>query len=242
MTRLCIDWRCVRRTFFPFICPQSFTVMHPAYGVSYLEKMGWPKAWRDKAVDLAREEWTEHYRVETPSTDSSIEVLAPRTLFNELDVTLITIDPFEHFIASPPIPKAHCQQPLVWFGTISPYASGPSPNNKVLIRMAQDFLGAPATPVDVERAFSHGGGMTTKHRHALSAETIRANALVSAWHHDGLVPEEAAVKIFGSLQSRKKAKPIDLASDKDAESEASETCTISVFTRYTYFTLFTLST
>ena len=119
--------------------------MHPSYGVSYFEKMGWPKAWKDKAIDLARTEWRDHYRVDASTTRSAINSLTPRTLFDELDVTPITEDPFEHFIASPSIPKAHCQQPLAWFGTMSPYASDPTPNNKALIRMAQDFLGAPGT-------------------------------------------------------------------------------------------------
>ncbi|KAJ7066333.1 hypothetical protein C8F01DRAFT_1052392 [Mycena amicta] len=212
-------------------------LMHPSYGLAYFDKMGWPKEWKDIAVDLARTQWTENYRVQASSTGSAVEPTAHCTLFDELDVTPITTDPFEHFIASLPIPKAHCQQPLVWFGTISPYASDPTPNNKALIRMAQDFLGAPgkwccarvcscltifaATSVDVERAFSHGGGMVTKRRHALSAETIRANALVSAWQRDGLVPEEEAVKVLGALHSRKKkAKVIELGSDGESEADA----------------------
>ncbi|KAJ7191538.1 hypothetical protein GGX14DRAFT_295642, partial [Mycena pura] len=51
-----------------------------------------------------------------------------------------------------------------------------------------------ATSVDVERAFSHGGDMVTKRRHALSAETIRANALVSAWRREDLIPEAAVIE------------------------------------------------
>ncbi|KAJ7197013.1 hypothetical protein GGX14DRAFT_402918 [Mycena pura] len=76
--------------------------------------------------------------------------------------------------------------------TMSPYSSPSARSqasnlNKALIRMAQDFL---TTSVDIERAFSHGGGMVTKRRHALrlSAETIRANSLVASWTKEKLVP------------------------------------------------------
>ncbi|KAJ7230477.1 hypothetical protein GGX14DRAFT_324704, partial [Mycena pura] len=84
----------------------------------------------------------------------------------------------------------NCKKPLLWWGTMSPYAADSSLNNQVLIRMAQDFLGAPATSC----AFSHGGGMVTKRQHALSAETIRVNALVAAWHGAGLIPESKAIE------------------------------------------------
>ncbi|KAJ7049637.1 hypothetical protein C8F01DRAFT_1001859, partial [Mycena amicta] len=174
-------------------------LMHPSYGISYFDKMGWPNEWKETAIDMARAQGTENYRVSAPGVSTG-----HKTIFDSLDVTPINTDPFEHFITSPPIPKEHVGQPLLWFGTVSPYVSDPTPNNKAFIRMAQDFLGAPATSVDVERAFSHGGGMVTKRRHALSAETIRANALVSAWHRDGLIPAEDAVKKLGARNSRKK--------------------------------------
>lgn len=105
--------------------------------------------------------------------------------------------------------------------------------------MAQDFLGAPglllnyvsfisvshdalATSVDVERAFSHGGGMVTKRRHALSAETIRANALVAAWHREDLIPDAAVIEKLGTRNSRKKMNKVDVIQvDTDGEDEAS---------------------
>ncbi|KAJ7220084.1 ribonuclease H-like domain-containing protein [Mycena pura] len=182
-------------------------LLHPSYGLTYFDKMGWPKEWKDVALDLPRTQWIKNYRVEAP-TEAQPTVCLP-TIFDDLDVTLST-DPFEHFIASPPIPKEHCSQPLLWFGTVSPYASDPSPNNKAFIRMAQDFLSAPATSTDVERAFSHGGGMVTKRRHALSAESIRANALVSAWRRQDLVPEAEAIKVLGNRHSRKNKKRTEL--------------------------------
>ena len=74
-----------------------------------------------------------------------------------------------------------------------------------------------ATSVDVERAFSHGGGMVTKRRHALSAETIRANAVVSAWQRDGLVPEAMVVEKLGSRHSRKKKDVIEVDTEQEED-------------------------
>lgn len=65
--------------------------------------------------------------------------------------------------------------------------------------------------------------MVTKRRHALSAETIRANSLVSAWHRDDLVPEAAAIEKLGSRGLRKKkAVVIDLASEARSDGESGE--------------------
>ncbi|KAJ7050071.1 hypothetical protein C8F01DRAFT_1348089, partial [Mycena amicta] len=193
--------------------------MHPSYGLAYFDQMEWPKEWKDTAVSLARMQWTENYRVETLDTPA-VATSTPATIFDSLDVTPVNADPFEHLLASPSIPLNNCQKPLLWFATLSPYAADPSPNSKALIRMAHDFLGAPATSVNIEHAFSHGGGMVTKWRHALSAETIRANALVSAWHREDLIPEAVAIDKLSSRNSRKKKKKddvIELASE-DGES------------------------
>lgn len=46
--------------------------------------------------------------------------------------------------------------------------------------------------------------MVTKRRHALSAETIRANSLVASWTKEGLVPVEKVRAKLGSRKSRKK--------------------------------------
>ncbi|KAJ7223549.1 hypothetical protein GGX14DRAFT_351818, partial [Mycena pura] len=86
-------------------------------------------------------------------------------------------DPFDHYINDAPTPRANYPDPFLWWDKFSPYSSAASrkrnPNNTALIQMAQDFLGAPATSVDIEHCFSPSGGMVTKRRHALSAETIR---------------------------------------------------------------------
>ncbi|KAJ7230235.1 hypothetical protein GGX14DRAFT_553717 [Mycena pura] len=93
--------------------------------------------------------------------------------------------------------------------------------------MAQDFLSAPATSVDIERAFSHGGGMVTKRRHALSAETIRANSLVASWTKEKLVPLAQVRAALASRQKRAKKQGtegdvIDVESDSEHEGDGED--------------------
>ena len=83
--------------------------------------------------------------------------------------------------------------------------------------MAQDFIGAPATSVDIERCFSHAGGMVTKRRHALSAETIRTNSLANAWVRGGWIPEAEVIDKLGSRASRKKTSSVELLAVIDLE-------------------------
>nr|GAT46374.1 predicted protein [Mycena chlorophos] len=178
-------------------------LMHPAYGRAYMERLGWEADWIKVAIELGRTQWRVNYR---PAVDAAPLDSTPveASIFDVLDDTPIDDDPFEHYIKSPPISKASCSKPLLWWAKMSPYSVKPTPENRALIQMAQDFLSAPATSVDVERAFSHGGGMVTKRRHALSVETIRANSLVSAWSREKLIPEKVVMEKLGSMHKRKK--------------------------------------
>ena len=60
--------------------------------------------------------------------------------------------------------------------------------------------------------------MVTKRRHALSAETIRANSLVASWTKEGLVPVAKVRAALGSRKSRKKK----LGTEDNAEEEDME--------------------
>nr|GAT45036.1 predicted protein [Mycena chlorophos] len=199
-------------------------LLHPCYGKAYMRRVGWELEWIETAVGLLRTQWRTNYRDEGEDDEISI-VPKKRSKFDVLDAVPVHSDPFEHFINSEPIAKGNCEDPILWWGTQSPYSSVAArkkKNNVVLIRMAQDFLGAPATSVEIERVFSHSGGMVTKRRHAFSAETIRANSLVAAWSKGGWVPEQEVVAALGSKQSRKKKQNVvSLDSDGDEEEEDS---------------------
>ncbi|TDL14358.1 hypothetical protein BD410DRAFT_734234, partial [Rickenella mellea] len=60
-----------------------------------------------------------------------------------------------------------------------------------------------ASSTNVERAFSHGGLTVSKHRHALSDESMRAATVLSSWADvDGLIPEGQIVDHFREKNSR----------------------------------------
>ncbi|KAJ7054572.1 ribonuclease H-like domain-containing protein [Mycena amicta] len=198
-------------------------LLDPRYRLSYFKKAGWEQAWIDQAVEFMRKQWVDNYRVDDVSDDNT-ETPAHASIFASLDDEPINTDPFEHFIADTPIPKANCHDPLLWWGKFSPYstpAALKSPNNVALIQMAQDFVGAPATSVDIEHAFSHAGGMVTKRHHALSSDTIRANSLVAAWSKADLIPWEDVVKRLNTRRSRKPNDPVIEVSDGDDDADSS---------------------
>lgn len=62
-----------------------------------------------------------------------------------------------------------------------------------------------ATSVDVERAFSCGSLMVSKHRHALSDKSTRAAVVLRSWMEAGLVNNSEVVKTFENKSRRTKA-------------------------------------
>ena len=73
--------------------------------------------------------------------------------------------------------------------------------------MALDFLSAPASSTDIERAFSRGGLTVSKRRHSLSDESTRAATVLSSWATvKGLIPEDEIVSVFRDKVKRAKDK------------------------------------
>ncbi|KAG8726396.1 hypothetical protein FRC11_000220, partial [Ceratobasidium sp. 423] len=69
------------------------------------------------------------------------------------------------------------------------YWSAKLDTNPRLARMALDYLSAPATSVDAERAFS-AGRLTINHlQHNMSPETFEAKMAVGSWYGTPLLPE-----------------------------------------------------
>ncbi|CAE6511535.1 unnamed protein product [Rhizoctonia solani] len=69
------------------------------------------------------------------------------------------------------------------------YWSGKLDRSPRLARMALDYLTAPATSVDAERAFS-AGRLTINHlQHNMSSETFGAKMAVGSWYGTPLLPD-----------------------------------------------------
>ncbi|GAB1527909.1 hypothetical protein RhiTH_011097 [Rhizoctonia solani] len=75
------------------------------------------------------------------------------------------------------------------YGGAMEYWSSKLDSNPRLARMALDYLTAPATSVDAERAFS-AGRLTINHlQHNMSSETFEAKMAVGSWYGTPLLPE-----------------------------------------------------
>ena len=95
--------------------------------------------------------------------------------------------------------------PLQFYNSI--LTSSKSAERRALARMALDFLSAPASSTDIERAFSRGGLTVSKRRHSLSDESTRAATVLSSWATvKGLIPEDEIVSVFRDKVKRAKDK------------------------------------
>jgi hAT family C-terminal dimerisation region len=70
------------------------------------------------------------------------------------------------------------------------------PENR-LARMAIDYLSAPASSVDAERAFSRGALTVTHRRHMLSDTSTRNSIVLGTWlRATNLVPKDELIEFF----------------------------------------------
>ena len=63
--------------------------------------------------------------------------------------------------------------------------------------MAIDYLSAPTSSVDAERAFSHGALTVTHRRHMLSDMSTRNSIVLGTWLREtNLVPKDELIEFF----------------------------------------------
>ncbi|KAJ3520365.1 hypothetical protein NM688_g9172 [Phlebia brevispora] len=138
-------------------------ILHPSYKLNYFRSHQWPATWIDTSIEILREQWEAHYKpIDTPvpspmrsssmvqssASLSTINLSDDNDLFAEIDSFGMdtTDDPISAYLKSSTEPVA---DPLrYWTSKL---------NHSPLACMVLDFLSAPASSVEVERAFSHGG-------------------------------------------------------------------------------------
>ncbi|EKM57144.1 uncharacterized protein PHACADRAFT_64752, partial [Phanerochaete carnosa HHB-10118-sp] len=141
------------------------------YKLEYFARNDWPASWITKAKGILCKHWEEYYKPDTSNVAASMSPPAPnKDLFAEIDnfSTSEPSDALEAYLSSPPLPKVG--DPIMYWQS---QLTGGDP----LARMGLDFLSAPASFVDVERAFSQSGLTVSKQRHALSDESVRASTV-----------------------------------------------------------------
>ena len=78
------------------------------------------------------------------------------------------------------------------------------------MRMAINYLSAPASSVDVECTFSHGTFMVTHHHHALSDQSTHNSIVVGAWLKDTkLILKEELIEFFQKKTAQERLEVID---------------------------------
>ncbi|KAJ3817739.1 hypothetical protein F5880DRAFT_1466505, partial [Lentinula raphanica] len=119
-------------------------LFHPKYRRNYFEHAGWEYNWINTAVFTAREIWTTHYRVATPSRATSSAPSQFDDAFSELDAPIVSSDrdPFDDFVSG-----SSTEEDPIHYWSLELEASR-NPVKKALARMALDFLSAPATSTD----------------------------------------------------------------------------------------------
>ncbi len=78
---------------------------------------------------------------------------------------------------------------------------------------------------DVERVFSHGGLIVSKHWHNLSPESTCANVILNSWSKiDGIVPWKELMKQFNEKpwHGGTKGKSVDVIDVEDSSEEGED--------------------
>ncbi|GBE89936.1 Putative AC transposase OS=Zea mays PE=2 SV=2 [Sparassis crispa] len=141
-----------------------------------------------EAAHILRARWTESYAgdsndmsVNTPT----VSVMASTSkrgkwassFRNEPSTSTHPIDSIDAYLESPLVSRDDVKQA----GGVLAYWAQASKTRPRLARMALDFLTAPASSVDAERAFS-GGRLTVNHlQHQTSSQSFKAQVAVGSW-------------------------------------------------------------
>ncbi|THH16802.1 hypothetical protein EUX98_g9241 [Antrodiella citrinella] len=202
-------------------------LLHPRYKAEYFKRQQWPADWIKTALDLLRDQWVTHYKPKPEATPSAAaQASASLTTATTTDDdffdaddfgydgnTASSDDPLDVYLAGPTVPN--CMDPLLWWTSL---LGGRNGKENALARMALDFLSAPATLTDVERAFSSGSLTVSKRRYALTDASVRAATVISSWAATpgtSLIPEADIVKVFKAKSKRTKATSVENVYDDD---------------------------
>lgn len=218
--------------------------MHPKHKLTYFDKEGWLKSWKEEAQQVIRDHWSQWYKptgLDQATTTTVVSSLFafrpiltfplqfdPDDMFASLDAPLsgtTASDPLEDWMTSGVI---DCKDPVVWWS--NQLDSKASTVHPALARMAIDLLSTPGmflilgsffvtnyflgALAEMERGFSWGGLMVSPRRHNLKGASVRAGTVLSSWR-----------EIPGLLPEKELVK---LFNDKSARKKTGSEATINV--------------
>lgn len=113
--------------------------------------------------------------------------------YSEDEATSTPPDSIEAYLEASCVPRAE----IAAAGGVLQYWENARATRPRLAQMALDFLSAPASSVDAERAFS-GGRLQVNHlQHGISSQTFKAQVAVGSWFNTPLMPDlEVATNIM----------------------------------------------
>ena len=178
--------------------------LDPRYKLQYFADQHWPADWINEVKNIMRRVYKEDY----PSVAAADRPISPRkprapsgdwpSLLRKTSkaVSQQERDELAAFWASPCEPAE--TDPLQhWLGVLVG-----RPESR-LARMAIDYLSAPASSVDAERAFSRGALTVTHRRHALSDTSTRNSIVLGAWlGATNIIPTDELIRHFQNKASR----------------------------------------
>ncbi|KAK6997449.1 hypothetical protein R3P38DRAFT_1887885 [Favolaschia claudopus] len=143
---------------------------------------GWVEADRKEADRIVRLRWSESYAPKvSPTTQATVDAPAPPAKVNRWaskreapQGVSLNPDSIEAYLAAPPVSAA-----------------------EITLSEADDFLSAPASSVDAERAFSNGRLQLNHLQHQTSSQTFKARVALGSWIGTPLMPSSKdAVQIM----------------------------------------------
>ncbi|KAL1945891.1 hypothetical protein VTO73DRAFT_1893 [Trametes versicolor] len=207
-------------------------MLHPRYKTQYFKDQSWPEDWITEARAIIEKEWTSNYKpkdapapadipaVPAPSASrpgpgrrsaaASAASASTRKRFAAIGGAAKAgcVDTLKKYLEEPPAETV--TDPLKYWDLVLK-SSSESSGEHALARMAIDFLSAPATSTDAERAFSRGRLTVSRLRHSLADESVRANTVLGSWARIAdLLPEADLVEVIRQHSAGKK-RTVDVA-------------------------------
>ncbi|KDN47302.1 hypothetical protein RSAG8_03781, partial [Rhizoctonia solani AG-8 WAC10335] len=166
-------------------------------------KMGWFRThFAPQSVEMMKQMIVARFNISyPPSTDFDNAKLESKANETKQSNRWLREMPFSSLSLHPATPNPDSieaylgteTESLGTYGGVLPYWNAMLETKPRLARMALDYLTAPATSVDVERAFS-AGRLTINHlQHNMSPATFEAKMTVGSWYDTPLLPDISEV-------------------------------------------------
>ncbi|ORY54072.1 hypothetical protein BCR35DRAFT_16802 [Leucosporidium creatinivorum] len=214
----CVDALRLVNKYYAFTdsCPliKQALLAHPSYRYWYLNAAEWEKEW----IETAKEGFIKRYKAllaaqaavaapvaveaaPAPSSTTTSSIFQKARAAAAAAPPAPVVDALEEFIMAQPIYTASGEAvDGIKFHLAVMREKGA---NHVFSRMCLDILSAPASLVDVERAFNHGRNLVSLRRFRLSNKSVVRGMAVAAYSREGWIKRRI---LWDGQKARKEAK------------------------------------